>query len=257
MPAWTTFAHTACYPFDVASVRTQWARLHAGDLEAPPADPKLLAAWVLFHRGEFQAAAEAGEQLGTAGLTVANKARLIYADYLEPKEKLRHELFWDVAQRTAAQMAEEPNNPNAHYLHGYALGRYTQGVSVAKALAQGLGSKVKAALEKAIALQPAHGDACIALGAFHAEVIDKVGPLIGSMTYGAKKETSLVLFEQGLARLPHSAIALTEYAKALVILYGDAKQDEALRLYEQAAAMTPLDATGHLGVALVRAELTA
>jgi hypothetical protein len=39
----------------------------------------------------------------------------------------------------------------------------------------------------AIALQPRHADAHIALGAFHAEVIDKVGALIGGMTYGAKQ----------------------------------------------------------------------
>jgi tetratricopeptide (TPR) repeat protein len=257
MPAWTPFPHTTSYPFDAAMVKAQWHRLHVGNREPLPEDPRVLAAWVLFHRGEFEAAAEAGEKLGPDGLTVANKARLIHADYLEPREKVRQELFWDIAQRTAAHAAAQPQQANAHYLHGYALGRYTQGVSVAKALAQGLGGKVKASLETAIALQPAHADACIALGTFHAEVIDKVGPLIGSMTYGAKKDTSLSLFAQGLERLPNSAIALTEYARALVMLDGDAKQEEAQRLYEKAAAIAPLDAMGHLGVALVKAELSA
>ena len=61
----------------------------------------------------------------------------------------------------------------------YALGRYSQGISVAKALAQGLGGKVKNALETTIKLAPKHADAHIALGAFHAEVIDKVGSLLG------------------------------------------------------------------------------
>ena len=58
---------------------------------------------------------------------------------------------------------------------------------------QGLGGKVKGALEQTIKLAPRHADAHIALGAFHAEVIDKVGSLIGSMTYGVKKDTSLAL----------------------------------------------------------------
>ena len=66
----------------------------------------------------------------------------------------------------------------------YALGRYSPGISVAKALAQGLGSKVKHALETTLKLQPKHADAHIALGAFHAEVIDKVGKLLGR-TQGA------------------------------------------------------------------------
>ncbi len=46
---------------------------------------------------------------------------------------------------------------------------------------------MKEALEKTIKLQPRHADAHIALAAFHAEVIDKVGSLIGGMTYGAKR----------------------------------------------------------------------
>ena len=44
---------------------------------------------------------------------------------------------------------------------------------------------------RTIALQPRHAHAYIALGAFHAEVIDKVGTLIGGMTYGAKKDVGL------------------------------------------------------------------
>ena len=121
----------------------------------------------------------------------ANKATCIYATYLEKKEKTRLELFLDVAQRAEAQALREPANATAWYLHGYALGRYSQGISVASALAQGLGGKVKDSLERAIKLQPRHADAHIALGAFHAEVIDKVGALIGGMTYGAKRETGL------------------------------------------------------------------
>ena len=53
----------------------------------------------------------------------------------------------EVAERAEAQQAAEPKNANAWYWQAYALGRYSQGISVAKALAQGLGSKVKNALE--------------------------------------------------------------------------------------------------------------
>ena len=126
---------------------------------------------------------------------------------------------------------------------------------VTVALAQGLGSKIKAALERAIALAPAHADAHIALGAFHAEVIDKVGALIGGMTYGAKKDTGLKLFQQALQLNPGSAIAMIEYANALVMLEGDKKMKEATKLYEQAAACEAADAMEHLDVALARAEL--
>ncbi|MBP7412970.1 MAG: hypothetical protein KA932_03670, partial [Giesbergeria sp.] len=192
MATWPPFPHAGHYRYDSASLKKKWPRLHAGDAEPVPQDGAVLQAWVLFHNGQFQQATEAGLAAGGAGITVANKATAIHANYLEKKEKTRLDLFLQVAERAAAQAAREPRNANAWYWHAYALGRYSQGISVAKALAQGaqgLGSKVKDALERTIALAPAHADAHIALGAFHAEVIDKVGALIGGMTYGARKDT--------------------------------------------------------------------
>ena len=215
----------------------------------------MLTAWALFHSGDFEKATAAGLAAGGAGITAANKATAIYATYLEPKEKTRLDLFTQVAERAEAQAADEPDNPNAWYWHAYALGRYGQGISVAKALAQGLGTKVKESLEKAIALSPKHADARIALGAFHAEVIDKVGSLIGGMTYGAKKDVGLKLFQEALKLNPGSAIGMIEYANALVMLDGDKKMKDATKLYEQAAASTPVDAMERLDVEMAKAEL--
>ena len=257
MTDWLAFPHPEQHTFDTAAVRAQWAALHRGDQEPLPSDPRVLEAWALYHQGKFEAAALAGDALGEAGVIVANKARLIYADYLEPSEKARLDMFMAVATRCEALAAQTPTCANAHYLYGYALGRYSQGVSVAKALAKGLGSKVKAAFETTLSLQPEHADAYIALGAFHAEVIDKVGALIGQITYGAKRETALALFSEGMARIPHAAIALTEYGKALLMLDGEARLEEAQRLYEEAACVPPVDATEHLGVDRIKAELSA
>lgn len=255
MAKWTAFPHLSDYPFDAATVRRDWARLHAGDAEPLPRDDAVLAAWVFFHSGEFQRAAEAGLKAGGDGITVANKATCIYANYLEKKERNKLDLLLEVAQRAEAQAAEDAKNANAWYWQAYALGRYSQGISVARALAQGLGSKVKEALEKTIKLQPKHADAYIALGAFHAEVIDKVGTLIGGMTYGAKKETGLRLFQDALTLNPGSAIGMIEYANGLVMLEGDRKMKEATKLYEQAAHSKPMDAKERLDTEMAKAEL--
>jgi tetratricopeptide (TPR) repeat protein len=255
MGKWTAFPHLGDYRYDADGVARDWGKLHAGDAEPVPTDPAVLQAWVLFHNGEFQRAAEAGLHAGGAGLTVANKAACIYANYLEKREKMRLDLFLEAAQRAESQASAEPQNANAWYWQAYALGRYSQGISVAKALAQGLGGKVKDALERTIQLQPRHADAHIALGAFHAEVIDKVGTLIGGMTYGAKKDVGLKMFEQALRIHPASPIALIEYANGLVMLEGEKKMPEATRLYEQAAALDALDAMERLDVELARTEL--
>lgn len=256
MPAlWTPFAYVGEYAITTANLRRRWSKLHAGDQEPWPTHPKVAAAWVLFHRGEFEKATTAGLKLGMPGWTVANKATCIYARYLEPSEKTRRELFLQVAQRCAEMAQEDPQNANAFYWQAYALAHYSQGISVAKALAQGIGGKVKVALETAIAVQPKHADAHVALAGFHAEVIDKVGTLIGNMTYGAKKSTSLTLFEQALHLTPKSQSAMMEYANALVMLEGDSRVDEATALYERATQITPQDATERLDVEMALAEL--
>ena len=85
--------------------------------------------------------------------------------------------------------------------------------------------------------------------------IDKVGSLIGGMTYGAKKDTGLKLFQQALKLNPGSAIGMIEYANGMVMLDGDKKMKEATKLYEQAAACEPLDAMERLDVEMARAEL--
>lgn len=255
MPTWTPFPHPGQFTWDAAQVKKAWARLHAGDAEPCPSDADALQAWVHFHNGLFQKAAECGRAAGAAGATAAHKATAIYANYLERKEKVRLELFMQVADQALAQAQADPRNANAWYWHAYALGRYSQGISVAKALAQGLGGKIRESLEKTIALAPAHADARIALGAFHAEVIDKVGALIGGMTYGAKKDKGLQLFQEALRLNPGSAIGMVEYANALVMLEGDRKMAEATALYEKAAACKAQDAMEQLDVDMARTEL--
>lgn len=255
MAKWSAFPHAGLFAFDADRVRKHWPRLHTGDAEPLPSSAAVLDAWALFHSGEFQHAAEAGLKAGGPGITVANKAAAIHAVYLEKKEKTRLELLLGVADRAAEQAVREPQNANAWYWQGFALGRYSQGISVAKALAQGLGGRVKEALERAILLQPRHADAHIALGSFHAEVIDKVGTLIGGMTYGAKKETGLRLYQEGMKLNPGSIIAMIEYANGLVMLEGDPRMPEATRLYQQAAASRAFDALEQLNVDFARAEL--
>jgi tetratricopeptide (TPR) repeat protein len=255
MAPWKPFPHAGEYVFNVASVRQCWARLHACDAEPLPGNDDVLMAWALFHSGEFQRAFETGLRAGVEGVTVANKAACIYANYLESREKDRLVLFLESAERARELAIQQPANPNAWFWQAYALGRYSQGISVARALAQGLGKRVKEALEKTIELQPQHADAHIALGTFHAEVIDKVGSLIGGMTYGARKETGLKMFADALALNPESSMAKLEYARGLVMLEGQPDHPQATKLYQQAAAITPMDAKERLDRDLARAEL--
>ena len=276
---WKSFPYPAAdYDFSGAALQKRWSRLHRGDCEPFPAAANLTklisihpdlkppmsveqaaktlqAAWRAYHYGDFGQAIELGLSVGPLGYNVANKAANIYATYLEGVEKRKLALFLASVERAEELQACAASLPNAWYLHALALGRYAQAISVVKALAQGLGGKVKASLERTIALEPHHADAHIALGAYHAAVIDKIGALVGGLSYGASTDSGVKHFESALKLNPHSAIARIEYANGLVMMFGKSKMAQATRLYEDAAKCVAADATERLDIELARSEL--
>jgi tetratricopeptide (TPR) repeat protein len=254
--AWIPFPYQEkAYDLDPAALAAAWDRLHLGDAEPFPEKAALVDAWIAYHAGDFQRAYKLGLAVGVDGYSVAHKASCIYAAYLEPSEKRRLALLEEVAERCERQQAEQPGNPAGFFWHAYAVGRYAQRISIVKALAHGLAPKVRAGLEAAIALAPQHADAHIALGAYHAEIIGSVGALIGGLTYGARRDDSIKCFERGLALNPGSAIGRIEYANALVLMEGKKKIDEARRLYREAAALEPQDASERLDIEAAKAKL--
>ncbi|HEY0490455.1 MAG TPA: hypothetical protein VGD30_13155, partial [Telluria sp.] len=235
--------------------RKAWPRLHAGDAEPWPSDAAVVKAWIAFHAGDFESATRQGLAAGPPGYAAANKASCIHATYLEHSQPHKHQRLREVAERCEQQQEAEPGNPAAWYWHAYALGRYSQDVSVIKALAEGIGSQVKDSLETTLGLAPRHADAHTALGVYHAEVISKVGSLIGGLTYGASAERAIRHFREALALNPDSAIARVEYANGLIMLEGRSKAAEAAALRREAAAMTPHDAMERLDIELARHAL--
>jgi len=253
---WARFPHPdKAYVYDAAGLKRHWSRLHIGDCEPFPRGAAVLDAWRHFHAGDFGAAVEAGRAAGGAGMNAAVKAQAIYAQYLEKTEKTRLALFEEAAGWADQRRGVAPGDANAHYLYAFALGRYSQGISVAKALAQGYGGKIKEALATALKHEPKHADAHIAFGAYQAEVIDKVGSLVAGVTYGARKDSALEHYQKALKLNPESAIARIEYANGLITLFGKARIADAEKLYKEAAACAPVDAMERLDVELARSEL--
>jgi tetratricopeptide (TPR) repeat protein len=254
---WARFPHAdKLYVYTDATLKKYWPRLHKGDGEPAPRNAGAIEAWRHYHAGDFELAVQSGRDAGDSGIHAAIKAQAIYANYLEKNEATRLALFEEAAAWADERRRKEPKHANAHYLYAYALGRYSQGTSVAKALAQGYGGKIKDALTTALKLAPKHAEANTAYGAYQSEVIDKVGALVAGMTYGAKKDTALEHFEKALKLFPESPIAHIEYANGLLRLFGKAKIAEATKLYEKAAALEPADAMERLDVELARSELS-
>jgi tetratricopeptide (TPR) repeat protein len=253
---WAKFPHPdKAYAYDAASLKKSWARLHKGDGEALPKDAAVLEAWRAFHAGDFAHAVDLGTAAGGPGINAAVKAQVVYANYLEKAAKAKIALLEEAAQMADDRRSGAAKDANAHYLYAFALGRYSQGISVAKALAQGYGGKIKDALLAALKLDAKHAEAHTAYGAYQAEVIDKVGGLVAGLTYGAKKDSAVEHYEKALKLFPESPITHIEYGNGLLMLFGKGKIADATKLYEKAAALKPADAMERLDVELAKAEL--
>ncbi|MFD2366759.1 hypothetical protein [Pseudoduganella sp. GCM10020061] len=255
--AWKPFPYpSADYEYSSATLKRAWPALHAGDAEPWPRSAALVGAWIDFHAGRFEQAAQAGLERGLAGYSVANKASCMQAVYLSDRTR-KCALLLEVAERCTHQQKEQPDSAAAFYWHAFALGRHAQEISVLEALARGVAGQVRSSLDTTLRLEPRHADAHIALGVYHAEIIDKVGALVGALTYGASRDEALRHFRRALELIPGSAIARVEYARGLQLIDGRAGAAQARELREQAAASTAHDAMERLDIERARQEIAA
>lgn len=261
------------YPGD--KLQKAWAKLHAGDAEPYPdeariaallkASPKLgkaaqasaiadaLAdAWRAYHRGDFEAAHAAGTALGPIGAVVACKAMGIHATYLVDDDKAKLARFEAVAKLAEEAIEALPKEANTHYFRAFGWGRYSQLISITKALSQGLAGRVKESLDQTMKLTPKHAEAHLALAVYHAEIVSKVGGMIASLTYGAKASTAEELVAKAQKLAPDAPIVHLEHGNVLLLLKGKHSEDAAVDAYVKATKMKPIEAMQALDIAAAR-----
>ena len=276
---WAAFPHdTNAFAYAGDALKKAWPLLHAGDCEpfpdakraaslikaagktVPKLDAEALAsalqdAWRAFHAGEFKAAFDAGTALGPIGASVAVKALGIHATYLVDDDAEKLKRYEQAAKLAEAAVKALPDEANSHYRHAFALGRYSQGLSIAKALKQGIAGKVRDSLGKALELAPKHAEAHTALALYHAEIIGKIGAMIGGLTYGAKAAEAESHIKTALKLTPDSPIAHIEHGNVLLLLYGEKKEDAAADAFEKASKSKPRDAMEALDAAYAKSQL--
>lgn len=148
-----------------------------------------------------------------------------------------------------------PDEANSHYRLAFALGRYSQGLSIAKALKLGIAGKVRSALDRTLALAPKHAEAHTALALYHAEIVAKVGSLLAGLTYGAKASEAERHIQAALKLTPQAPIVHVEHANLLLLLDPDDNEDAAAAAYERAAQCPPRDAMEALDAAWAREQI--
>jgi hypothetical protein len=280
---WAKFPHSnKAFDYTADKLKKVWPRLHRGDAEPFPDAERLAAlaesaplltksikgfkndfsalsetlvdAWRAFHKGDFAQAAELGSQAGLFGAIVESKATGIYASSLESDDARKLALFKHAADRAEAYAKAAPSEANGHYFRAFALGRLSQCISVAKALSQGLGGKIRESLDMALKHEPKHADAHIALGLYHAEIINKIGAMVGGLTYGAKAATGEELLKKAIALNPDAPVTHLEFGNGLGLLYGGKREKDIIAAYTKASEMKPIDAMEALDVEAAKAQ---
>jgi tetratricopeptide (TPR) repeat protein len=282
MSKWNNFPHANNnFSYEGDLLLDSWPDLHRGDCvefpdadwveqslsETPNAAPEnfdgdfsalavtIQDAWRCFHSGDFEGTVSYSEQCGQLAHAAANKSEGIYATYLQPDEAKQQAHFLAAIARAEAAIQCLPDDPNSHYFHAFNLGRYSQSISIVKALSQGIGGKIQTSLQNTLELQPDHAEAHTAMGMYHAEIINKVGKMLGKMTYGASAAKAIQHFNRALELAPDSPIAHIEYGNGLYLLYEDDKLDDVSDLYVKASEMEPADAMEKLDIEAALAEL--
>ena len=257
------------------SLKDRWLRLHQSDAEPFPdvkrvsllADkyPRFAAsmeksgspvqvarelqnAWRDFHAGNFLKAIALGDKLGALGASIANKAAAVHSLNAQHNDAKTLTILTNAMARGELAVQVLPDYANAHYNLALVIGRYSQRISILRALAEGLAGRVREHLERTLKLEPKHAEAHIALGLYHAEIIGKLGALAAKLTYNASAAESIAHFQHAIKLAPDSPIALMEYANGMLLLDARSNQDQARKLYAKAAALPPADAMEELDV---------
>ena len=274
---WAAFPHKD-KAFDYAGEKLvkAWPNLHAGDQEPVPDEKHVAAllkaqpalgkdagaiairlqdAWRDFHRGDFQQAYESGVALKSLGASVAIKAAGIHASYLIDDDAAKTARYEDLVRLADEALIALPDLPNSHYRRAFAMGRLSQSISIAKALAQGLAGKVRESLDIALKMAPKHAEAMTAYGLYHAEIVDKVGGMLAKLTYGANAADAERFLKGALKLTPESPIAWIEYGNGLLMLHGEKREDDVAEAFDKAANLKPRDAMEALDANWAREQI--
>lgn len=210
-----------------------------------------------YTEGRFLEAVELGEALGTsASYALATKSLAIHGYYLAAEED-RQALLERAIELGEMAVQADPANPEAHYQSAHALGRYSQTIGAMTALRRGYGGRIRDYLEATLARDSLYGEAHLAFGGWHADIVDRAGRMMARVTYGANRGEATRHFERAHELMPDSRVAMLEYALRLPLLKGREGRELQLEMMRRAAELPLGDAYDRLIQERLLAELAA
>lgn len=182
---------------------------------ATPLTEAIQEVWRLHYQGQYQQSYELGMQLGAMGAVPAIYSKLIYATFMIQDSKEKLATFREVAQQSEALLPMTPGYDFAEFGLLYARVRILERLNTPAALATGFLGSTQTRLRKFTERNPQNGLYPTTLGGIQAGVVERVGSMIGRVTYGATATRTIERFEQALALESELPVIYNEYIVAL------------------------------------------
>jgi tetratricopeptide (TPR) repeat protein len=161
--------------------------------------------FALYARGDYEQAVRAGEASHTAaGLAIAARA-VLAEDVLRDTPCLSCLEHAEALARQA--VAADPHFALGQVWLAVALGYQARIIGSVKARLKDSPAQSKAALDKAVADDPANAYAVSALGGWHIEIVRGGGATLARLFYGARESEAVALFDRA-ARLAPGNVAV-------------------------------------------------
>lgn len=243
-----------------------WKELKFQDEDYAMHSRNVLEVWLLFFRGDFQAAREAGLEYGGFARVPALFAQIIQAIYLAETLREKHSLLQDAVDGVTyygtvfQPRPQDDPQYRADYAmirlgYAYGIGRIAEDVSIPVALARDYIGKVTRASNDILAVYPEHPMGLGLSAGIGANVIRRAGKLAGNIAFGATADDAKTRFETSFALVPDVALTRFEYANTLLYVDKASAIDEAIAQLKLAASFTPRHAVEALDVAYAHKRL--
>ena len=151
-----------------------------------------------YAEGRYLEAAQIAEKVGGAGgfALAANSLNIHAFHYAEKEEQSR--LFRHAMGLAERAIEIDPKNLRGRFELARAMGKYAQGIGRVKAMNEKYVEQIREHLEVALSLDDDLADAHLALGSWHAGLIEVMGSFLAGFLYDANRKDAIFHIERAL-----------------------------------------------------------
>ena len=167
--------------------------------------------------GRFIIAATLGEAEGSAeALAFAARARI--ADAVTRDDDVCMDCLTHAEQTAQAAIKQDSSLPDGYVQFAIAIGFRGRLVSASEARSESLAERGRAAIDKALELDPSNIWARASLGGWHLEIVHRAGSILAAVLYGAHEDDGLKSFRDALAADTTSLLVHYHFALSILAL---------------------------------------